>query len=107
MIGEAWCLHFGTFECYFGISGAPWATLGAAGRMWGSGAASLQFWHDFGIPFEISGTEGSKSGVISGFVSMSLLTPISRSKSGHLGLPKRGFRIGGIAKTNFSTKSEF
>ena len=38
---------------------------------------------------------------------MSLLTPISGSKSGHLGLLKRGFRMEGIAKNNFSQKSDF
>ena len=45
-----------------------------------------------------SGAEGYKSGVIFGFVSMSLLTPISASNSGLL---KRGFRMEGMAKTAF------
>ena len=39
----------------------------------------------------LSGTEGWKSGAVFGFVSMSLLTPISDSKSGRLGLLKQGF----------------
>ena len=37
---------------------------------------------------------------------MPFSTPISGSKSRHLGFLKRGFRMEGIAKTNFSQKLE-
>lgn len=53
-----------------------------------------------------SGTEGYKSGVVFGIGSMFFSTTISGSKSGHLGLLKRGFRIEGVAKNNFSQKLE-
>ena len=76
---------------YFAILGAPWATLE----------------HDLGPDSEsCSGTNGKKFGVVSRFGSMPFSTPISGSKSGHLRLPKRGFRMEGIAKTDFSQKLE-
>ena len=67
---------------------------------------------DFGMILEphfdsFCGTEGSKPGVVFGFVSMPLLTPISGSKSGHLGLLRRGFHLERNVKTNFLEKSEF
>ena len=67
---------------------------------------------DFGMMFgphfgSFSGTMGQKSGVVLGFVSMSVLTPIPGSNSGHLGVFKQGFRMESIAKNNFSQKSGF
>ena len=108
VIWEAWCLNLCTLGSYFAILGAPWATLGAAGRTCGDpGSHFCRFWHDLGPHSEsFSGTNGKKFGVVSRFGSMPFSTPISGSKSGHLGLPKRGFRMEGIAKTNFSQKPE-
>ena len=109
VIWEAWCLHFGTLGSYFAILGAPWATLGAAGRTCGDpGSHFCRFWHDLGPHSEsFSGTDGKKFGVVSRFDSMPFSTPISGSKSRHLGMLEQGFSIEGIAKTNFSQNSEF
>ena len=64
--------------------------------------------HDLGPDSDsCSGTNGKKFGVVSRFGSMPFSTPISGSKSRHLGCLKRGFRMEGIAKTNFSQKLEF
>ena len=80
--------------------GGTLAILGAAGKASGGPYSDFQrFRDDLGTHFEgFSGTEGRKSGFVFGFVSMSLLTPIFESKSGHLGLLKHGFHIQGIAK---------
>ena len=54
VIWEAWCLHFGTLGGYFSSFGAPWATLGAAGRTRGIQGCILidfgmiLFWQLFG-----------------------------------------------------------
>ena len=86
-------------------------TLGHFGRPWeqqeGRVEVQIRIFSNFvmilGLQFESSSnTEFYKSGVVFAFVSMPLLTPISESKSGHIGFFKQGFRMEGIPKIMFS-----
>ena len=109
VIREAWCLHFGILGSYFGILGAPWATSGAAGRTrWDPGSHVYRFWHDFGTPlWQLFGHRGLE---IWCCFRVRFHVPSDTDfwfEIRTLGLLKRGFCEEGIAKTNFSKKSDF
>ena len=108
---QNWCLQFGTFRDHFG-------TLGAPGRPWEQqeGHVGIQglIFNDFGIilgtRFEsFSGTEGQQSGVVSGFVSMSLLKPISflSRNPDTWSSQNMVFVLNVLQKRSFSQKTEF
>ena len=47
-IWEAWCLHFGTLGDQFGVSGAAWRIIGAAGWTRGAGTGFQMISGQFG-----------------------------------------------------------
>ena len=60
VIWEAWCLHFGSLQWHFAISGAPWGTMAAAGwTRGGPESVFLMIGDDLGTHFwNLLGSKG-------------------------------------------------
>ncbi len=109
IVWQAWWFHFGSLGVHFG-------TLGHHGGPWEQQEGHVGVWNRIFIDFgTISGTHFEsflepRAKIRFSFfvlVSRSLFASIFESKSGRLGLPKQGFGVRDIAKTEFSQKSEF